>query len=710
MDKRLTFPLAARPTGCAVVTALALVCSSAGHWTNSAAWAQQGHWAFQPPTRPPLPVAGNGPWGRTPVDAFIAEQHETMGLTPAPQAARHVLVRRVSLDLTGLPPSPANVQSFLADSAPDAYARLVERLLSSPEYGERWGRHWLDLARWAESDAYEANAFRPAAWRYRDYVVESFNQDKPYTLFLRQQIAGDEMDPHADENLIATGFLSAARFNANEEDKAVQRNEVLVDIVNAIATVTLGLTMNCAQCHDHKFDPLTLRDYYRFQGFFVQGQLCAVLLSGADLWRTFEAQIPGELDAAKKRRQQLLEALTEADKETLNELDKEISRMEQELQAKKPQTWAFYSPVTSPHRIEVLAPRGMYPLAYAPEELRATKPRLLVRGDAHRPGQELAPGVPEIFTASVDARQPAVAATAPLGSRSALVDWLTGPANPLLARVWVNYIWQQHFGRGIVATPGDFGLRGAKPSHPELLEWLATELVRGGWSTKHIHRLIVLSSTYCQASQPNERNAQIDPENQFLWRWVPRRLEAEAVRDAALAASGKLDPSIGGESVSPKDETISNRRSIYLRQARHQLPMIQALFDGPSANESCTRRHVSTVPLQPLYLLNSEFFVKQAEAFAKRVVAEAGTDVTAQIERAFQIALARRPETDEIEAAGDFWRKYENDNGQSEPFRLGQSVPRDDADSGKLTSEAASMPLVHFCHALLNLNEFVYLE
>jgi hypothetical protein len=569
----------------------------------------------------------------------------------------------------------------------------------------------LDLARWAESDAYEANAFRPAAWRYRDYVVESFNQDKPYTLFLRQQIAGDEMDPHADENLIATGFLAAARFNANEEDKSVQRNEVLVDIVNAIATVTLGLTLNCAQCHDHKFDPLTMSDYYRFQGFFVQGQLCAVLLRNADLWRAFEAQVPGELDAAKRRRTQLVEALGPADKTRLNELDQEISRMEREREAKKPQTWAFYSPVTSPHRIEVLPPHGMYPLPYAPEELRATKPRLLVRGDARRPGHELAPGVPEIFATSVGARQPTIAsATASLGSRLALVDWLAGPANPLLARVWVNYIWQQHFGRGIGATPGDFGLRGARPSHPELLDWLATELVRSGWSTKHIHRLIVLSSTYRQASQPNERNAQIDPENQFLWRWVPRRLEAEVVRDAALVASGQLDRSVGGESVSPQEESNSNRRGIYLRQARHQFPLMQALFDGPTANESCTRRHVSTVPLQPLYLLNSEFVVKQAEAFAKRVVAEAGTDVPSQIERAFQIALARRPETDEIEAAGDFWRTYENDKGQSSPSSLGPGGPNDDADSANVTSGAVSMPLVHFCHALLNLNEFVYLE
>jgi len=580
------------------------------------------HWAFQPPKRPAVPNVRRGKWVRNSIDAFVAEKHESMALEHAPEASRHVLIRRLSFDLLGLPPSPAEIESFVNDTASDACERLIERLLSSPHYGERWGRHWLDLARWAETDGYEANDLRTSAWHYRDYVVKSFNQDKPYDRFLREQITGDELLPYSDENLIATGFLAAGRLNNNEEDKAIQRNEMLVDVANAAASGTLGLTLNCAQCHDHKFDPLTARDYYRFQGFFLRGQMNTLLLKDPELWKTYEASIPPELEIARKlrcalydpARARLIEeaqaklsaeslaalkvpadkrtpdqvelakkaekdlsfskdkvekALSEDDQKLFKELEKKIANIEKDLKERKPQTWGFYSPMTSPHHVETLPGRGMYPLPYEPQKLKEAKVRLLKRGDVRRPGDDLSPGLPEILLGSArSARQRDVQTGArefrsdevsvAIHSRSALVDWLTSRNNPLTARVWVNFIWQQHFGRGLVTAAGDFGTQGAKPTHPELLDWLATELVRCGWSTKHIHRLIVLSNTYRQASQPNAANAKIDPDNIFLWRWSPRRLEAEVIRDAVLAVSGELDRPLGGPSVSPGEEKRRN--------------------------------------------------------------------------------------------------------------------------------------------------------
>ena len=686
------------------------------------------HWAFKPPA---FNASQTPPGNR--IDEFIAREQRTRKLTAAPEASRRTLVRRLSIDLLGLPPEPQVVEAFVADKSADAYEKLVERLLASPHYGERWGRHWLDFARWAESEAYEVNGFRPAAWRYRDYVVESFNRDKPYDQFLREQIAGDELEPHSDENIIATGFLGAARFNANEEDKAVQRNEPLVDMANATATVTMGLTLACAQCHDHKFDPITIRDYYRFQGFFVRGQMNSLLLRDTNLWRAYETTgIPPAFETSKSLLKQITEpvrtklaveakekltveqrealaipaeqrtaeeaeiaanadkllnvskdkiekALNVEDRTLVQELEKKIAQLDKEIEDAKPQAWGFYSPATSPHKIEIIPARGVYPLPYEPAELKKTIPVVLRRGDVHRPANKLKPGFPEII--SSNAPLAVFAGTNSFPTRRAMVDWLTSTNSPLTARVWVNWIWQHHFGRGLVATSGDFGLRGAKPTHPELLDWLAAEAMRGGWSTKHIHRLILLSKTYRQSAQPNANNAAIDPENEFLWRWQPRRLEAEAIRDSALAVSGELDRARGGQSVKPEDEEQQLRRALYLRQKRLDPPSMAGLFDLPTANESCPKRHVSTVTLQPLYMMNSDFMFKRAKAFAKRVQEKGGEQREKQIAVAFEMAFARTPEESELRSALKFF--------------------------GGTT---ASDRLVPFCHALLNANEFVYLE
>ena len=687
------------------------------------------HWAFKPPQFAALMKGEPG----IRIDEFVSKEHKARSLTAAPEASRRTLIRRLSLDLLGLPPSPEEVEAFVADKSSNAYEKLVERLLASPHYGEHWGRHWLDYARWAESESYEVNGFRPAAWHYRDYVVESFNRDKPYDQFLREQIAGDELEPYSDENIIATGFLGAARFNANEEDKAVQRNEPLVDMANATASVTLGLSLGCAQCHDHKFDPVTTRDYYRFQGFFVRGQMNSLLLRETNLWRAYEAAgIPPAFETSKKLLKQITDpvrtrlaaeaeenltpeqhdalaipmeqrtaeeaeiamnaqnalnvsnskvekALSEDDRKLAQELEKKIAQLDKEIEDAKPQTWGFYSPATSPHKIEIIPARGVYPLPYEPAALKKTIPAVLRRGDVHRPTDKLMPGLPEII--SGNAPLCVASKTNSFSTRRALVDWLTSTNSPLTARVYVNWIWQHHFGRGLVATSGDFGLRGAKPTHPELLDWLAAELMRSGWSTKHIHRLILLSKTYRESAQPNAQNATIDFDNEFLWRWRPRRLEAESIHDSALVVSGELNREHGGASIKPEDEEQHLRRALYLREKRIDPPPMAALFDIPSANESCPKRHVSTVALQPLYMMNSQFMLKRAKAFAGRVQERAGAEMEKQIVMAFEIAFARAPEEPELRGA----LKFFGENRTSEK-------------------------LIQFCHALLNANEFVYLE
>jgi hypothetical protein len=692
------------------------------------------HWAFQPVKAPTVPWVKNAGWVRNPIDAFIAARHEARGLVPAPEAERRVLVRRLFLDLIGLPPRPDEVEAFLADRAPGAYVRLVERLLASPHYGERWGRHWLDVARWAESEGYESNHLRPHAWRYRDFVVHSFNADKPFPHFVRQQIAGDEMVPYADENLISTGFLAAARLSSNEEDMARQRNDVLVDVVNATGSAFLGLTLNCAQCHRHKFDPLTAKDYYRLLGFFVKGQPGNLALKDPSLWTPYLAARPPDYEAARKLQGVLLQEararlLAEVRKTLLPEearalavpeekrtarqeelarqadlklqvsssqtekaVRPEVRRLYEELKKRiafvektlppPPQTFGFYSPATSPHRVEVLPMQGFYPLPYEPERLARARPHLLISGEVHRRGPEVDVGWPEVFG-------PVPREVAARPSRLALADWLTGPRHPLTARVWVNRLWHYHFGRGLVATPGDFGRKGAPCTHPGLLDWLATELVRGGWSTKHLHRLIVCSSTYRQSSRPHAGNARIDPDNALWWHWQSRRLEAEVIRDSMLAVSGELDRTVGGPSLS-EEKGPSRRRGLYLFQKREKPPALQGLFDGPAAIlESCPRRPVSTVPLQALYLLNNEFGFRRARAFARRVQTGAGADRERQVETAFRLALGRAPDRVERAAARHF-------------FQAAGTKP-----AGPTEPAAA---LVHFCQALLNVNEFVYLE
>jgi hypothetical protein len=705
-DKDERMPSKAEPLEARDVATLRRWVDQGAVWPDAA---EITHWAFRPLAKPAVPAVKNVSWIRTPVDAFVAKGHEARGLRPAPEASPRTLLRRLTLDLTGLPPTPEEVEAFVNDPAKDAVEKAVDRLLASPAYGERWGRHWLDLVRWAETAGYEANALRPTAWRYRDYVVKSFNDDQPYDAFLRQQIAGDELQPLSDENLVATGFLAGGRLDVNQEDRVLQRNDHLLDITNMMSSVLFGLSMGCAQCHDHKWDPITQRDYYRLQAFFVRGQVNNLLIQDPAAWVAYEKAIPPELEASKTYKKTLLDAArnrlmeeakkklpeatriacdtpadrrspeqqelakkaekdlaitneqilkgaSEDDKKLYAELDKKIKSLE-EKQPEKPHAWGFHSPATGVADVKTMAIKGMYPMTYEPAKLKDTRGHILKRGDCHQIGDEVAPGWPAVLGSTPEGAS----------TRQALAEWLTKADHPTVARVFVNFVWQRHFGRGLVPAPGDFGLRGGKPSNPELLDWLAGEFATTGWSIKRLHRTILLSSTYRQAAAPNAANSAIDAENKYLWRWSPLRLEAEAIRDSILAASGELNRTMGGKSVveePPTSDPKQLRRTLYLLQKRSHLPEVEELFDAPTAGESCPMRHVSTVSLQPLYLLNSPFIFGRAKAFAKR----AGSP-----ERAFEIALGRPASQVELDAA-------------------------------------AGLDLFALCHALFSLNEFVYVE
>lgn len=600
------------------------------------------HWSFQPMRSPSLPKVARADWVRSPIDAFIAQKHEEVGLSPAPEADPASLRRRMSLVMTGLPPEIDQASEELDF---DTYA---EALLESPAYGERWGRHWLDVARWAESNGHQHNRDRHHAWRYRDWVIDAFNQDKPYDSFLREQIAGDEVEPFSPDNIVATGFLAAARYSGNEMDKRIQRNDILVDIVNTTSKAFLGLTMECAQCHDHFFDPVTQWDYYHLMSFFAQGQPGDVVLDqdeqAGDLvdkhWGLFESVRSRMINA--KRANGVPEpvlvipksvpgGMTRAEKLKFAEIGDGLDRF--------PKAWAFYSPVTSPHHLDVAPHEMRWPLPFQTESLEQVEVRFLDRGDTASPGPVAVPKWPQVFGPTPEEA---------IGDRPrlALANWLTDSEHPLTARVWVNRIWQGHFGRGLVSTSGDFGEAGSDPSHPELLDWLARELIESGWSTKHIHRLILQSNTFRQSSLFSASNADRDPGNDALWRWQPRRLEAEAIRDSLLATAGILDPKPGGPSVARDKADSSHRRSIYLQQKRDNLPHQQMLFDGAGAVTSCSLRRVSTTGLQPLWMLNSEFVQTVAKELSKKLD---GATASEQGQQLLETAYGREATTEEIE-------------------------------------------------------------
>ncbi|MCE9530754.1 MAG: DUF1549 and DUF1553 domain-containing protein, partial [Planctomycetes bacterium] len=654
----------------------------------------RAHWAFQKPLRPEIPRVKNSTWVKTPIDAFILAKLEAKGLTPTKPAERLTLLRRVTFDLTGLPPTPDEIDAFINDNRPDAYERLVDRLLASPHYGERWAQHWLDVVRYAESNGYEGDAERPYAWRYRDYVVRSFNDDKPFDRFLTEQIAGDELaagkEPRANTDLlIAAGFHRCGPMHAvgGNVDPEETRNEVLTEMVQGIGSAFLGLTMNCARCHDHKFDPISQADYYRLEAFFASTRTKDVDFSLSEERSAHQLKLIGTMArlAPIKAKVAALDApyqvkvrelkKSRLDPQYLEVLDLKKRTPEQDKLYKDAQTllkvtWdetlAAMTPADRERRAVLRAEQHAVeaelpiPPSMAWSVFDDGKPpptHILKRGEVKKKGEIVPPDFPRVVRAGEIKKEGRL-------TRKDLAAWLTSPDHPLTARVFVNRLWQHHFARGLVGTPNDFGTRGERPTHPELLDFLARELIDNGWKVKPLHRFMVLSATYRQASQakPND----IDPDNKLLWRMNRHRLEGETLRDAVLAASGSLNRELGGPMVriplEPEvydliftegepdglwpvtpDVRQHTRRSLYLFAKRNvRQPLLEA-FDQPDRVTSCADRSVSIFAPQALILMNGPFTQTQSRALAAKLLTDHGDKPEALIPAAYRRCFGRTP-------------------------------------------------------------------
>ena len=692
--------------------------------------ANASHWSFRPTTRSRPPKVTQSSWVRNPVDAFILAELEANDLKPAAEADRATLLRRLTFDLTGLPPTPEEIDAFLNDKRPDAYERVVERLLASPRYGERWAQHWLDLARFADTDGFEFDQTRPDAWRYRDWVVSALNRDVPYDRFLTLQLAGDEAAPEDPSAIVATGFNRCYPDMVDQNDQGLRRQNALNDITETTGLVFLGLTIGCARCHDHKTDPIKIDDFYRLQAFFTPARFRDDLPIASPRDKAAHEARRFAWDARQSALQAALNRLEApvrnlfapgppkgADDETIlafardpsertprdetlifaaNAKDKRVPKLAW-LAALDPWSRALRDDLLKQlERNRTEEPR--LPSARGVDESGPSAPAtyLLQRGEFTRKGPEVFPDVPGVLkpVAGAASIRPRAAST---GRRSALAAWLARPEHPLTARVIVNRLWQHHFGRGIVATPSDFGVMGAEPSHPALLDWLARELPRRGWHLKELHRLMVTSATYRQSTQATPEALDLDPDNELLGRFRRVRLDGEAIRDALLAVSGELSQTVGGPPVFPElpaeltrlsskgavwpvSKTVEerSRRSLYVFLRRNlRYPFFEA-FDRPDTNVSCPARSVTTIAPQALTLLNSQIAHGAAAALARRLTGEAGPDRGAQIRLLFRLAYARAPDPDESALARRF-------------------LERDPS-------------LERLCLAILNANEFVYID
>jgi mono/diheme cytochrome c family protein len=688
---------------------------------------ERRYWAFQKPAAVQPPKGGDAQWSRNPVDAFLWQTWTKKNLRPSPRANARTLIRRAYLDLTGLPPAPEDVEAFVKDPSQQRWEQLIDKLLASPHYGERWGRHWLDLVRYADSGGFERDFDWHNAWRYRDYVVNAFNQDKPYDQFIRELIAGDEIAPESNEAVTATGYLRLGLDNNIKDDRT--RLDELDDLVATTSLAFTGLTVGCARCHNHKFDPIPQKDYYRMQAVFhptkgvehplvskadveahdtevkrIRDLQAPLKKQKKDLEEPFRkslfdakvAQLPEYLQIAwrtpKEQRTEGQRLNAEQIEKTLHVPEKEITAaMPEDLRARqqqvKQQIEGFEKQLPEP-----------YPTARAIGE----------EGPEPAPSYFLHQGAPD---AKGSVMQPGIITVAwereyafpkpPEGAKSsfrrrAFAEWLSSPENPLTARVMVNRIWQHHFGEGIVRTPSNFGKTGQPPSHPELLDYLANEFVRSGWSIKAMHRLMMTSRAYQMASDDVAENTAADPSNHLFWRMPRQRLQAEILRDQMMAVAGTLDRTVGGPAVfpyidpdlfqsstsrtwpgKPDDDPSTWRRSLYVFTKRSiRYPMFEA-FDQPDAVNSCDRRNRSTIAPQALLLMNNSSVILQAQKFAERLEKETGTNAERQLERAFLLALSRAPRADEKERALNY-------------LRGGQGT------------------LADFCQLLFNLNEFAY--
>ncbi len=626
--------------------------------------ADRQHWSYLPVKKPALPKVKNAAWVRNPIDAFVLTELEKKGWKPSAAAEAHAWLRRVYLDVTGLPPTLAEQAAFLKNPTPEAMDAVVKDLLARQTYGERWGRHWLDVVRYAETAGYERDAVKPSVWRYRDYVIKAFNDDKPYDRFLLEQLAGDELPDASADTLIAAGFNRLGPWDDEPADPKEDRFDQLDDMVNATSLVFMGTTLACARCHDHKFEALTQHDYYRLVAIFNP-------LARPQNGRT-------ELDAPIG---------TRAEIDRQKERDRHIAALMKDVPKGKP----VPAKVDELRKATPDLPRGYFMLE---SSLRPVDTHLLIRGKATRPGPKVAPGMPTVL----EAKQPDFPPPGKDSSlrRLTLAKWLASPEHPLTARVMVNRIWHYHFGEGLVRTPNDFGVMGQPPTHPELLDWLAAIFVEDGWSIKKLHHLILTSNTYRMSKRWHADYGKADPDNKMLWRFPYKRLEVEAIRDSALLVSGQLNPKMYGPSMYPEvpkealegnsdpntiwkqsDETEASRRTVYAHVKRSfVLPMLETL-DLCDSSRPNDKRLTTTVAPQALTLFNGAFINRQAKHLAVRLRKEAGDDPDRQIEHAYRLALCRPPSGAEQAVLRDFLKRQS---------------------------------LEQMCRVIYNLNEFAYAD
>ena len=670
------------------------------------------HWSFRPVVKPQAPeVAGD--WAKNDLDRFIQKQLQDHGLTPNAQAGPRELVRRAYYDLTGLPPEPEAVEAFAADPSPQAWVALIDELLESPHYGEQWGRHWLDLVRYAETNSYERDGAKPFVWRYRDYVIQAFNSDKPYDQFLTEQLAGDELLHETPDAIIATGYYRLGRWDDEPADPELAYYDDLDDIVTTTGQTMLGLSINCARCHDHKIDPIPQTDYYSMIAFFR-----------------------GVKRYGNRSHESVLEAAVEQFERELKNIERDLATIEEKAKADfsgvDNDEFAFeanrvrliekregglltdkevnrYRGLTNRRdKLRENRPTGMAQALCVKEDVAGMKPTyLLMRGNPQSPGEEVHPAFPSVLSPPEPEIVPLAAGAVSSGRRKALAKWMTSPANPLTSRVMANRLWQYHFGRGIVRTSSDFGFQGSKPTHPELLDWLAAKFVEDKWSIKSMHRLIMNSATYQMSSAGREEALAKDATNDNFWRFEMRRLSAEEVRDSILWANGTLNadrmygpsiytkipaevkagqsqPGSGWGHSSPEDEA---RRSVYIHVKRSLLDPILESFDMADTDQTCPVRFATTQPTQALGLLNSEFILAEATVFAA-MLQEAHPDaLDAQVRTALQRVTQRPPTDAEVTRGLQLISTLQNEQN--------------------MTAEQARK---YFCLVALNLNEFVYLD
>ncbi len=681
-------------------------------------------WAYKPVAKVSVPKSGFA----NPIDAFLAAKLAESKLAFATPADKTTLLRRVTYDLSGLPPTPEEIAAFLKDDTETAYEKVVDRLLASPHFGERVAIWWLDVARFAETDGFKSDDHRPNAWRYRDYVIDSFNADKPYDRFVKEQIAGDEL---AGDNaaIIATGFLRHFPDEYNAVNLEQRRQEILNDITDTTAAAFLGVTLGCAKCHDHKTDPITHVDYYRFQSFFAgiwpteKPLLSQEAISAIDAktkaWEVkteelrqqmAELEKPYREKAEKKERSRFQEeyvSLIDIPSEQRTPWQKQIAAMveKQVYSAKRFTPTQMKSPVKekwegmSKRMAELAKDKPADPpTAMVMTDVGTTAPpqHLLKRGDWRKPGEVVEPGTLSAFD-DRDA-EPVPTKIGTTGRRTALANWIADDKNPLASRVMVNRIWQHLFGRGIVASSSDFGLTGERPTHPELLDWLAQDFVANERSVKHVYRQMVTTTAYRQSGIGNTSHYTKDPENKLLWQMPRKRLDGESLRDAILAVTGTLNAKRGGPSVYPElpselkgtagwkvseDPKERSRRSVYVYVKRNLRYPLFSLFDSPDRSETCARRFTTTTAPQALTLLNDSLVMGYAKTFAERVIADVGTDTNNVIERSMFLALGRKPTTEEAAKFNAFFAKQ----------------------TGTMTDRVTDL-----CHSVLNLNEFLYID